>query len=185
MINSRAELYDYLKADKKALGRKRRKPLLTDLIWRYQIALRYCEYYSNLPGGGLKRLYYRWRKHQLGIKCGFTIPNNVVGKGLCLAHIGPIIISPYAYLGEWCRIHVGVNIGADARDGNKAPSIGNRVYIAPGAKLFGDIVIADDIAIGANAVVTKSFHDKGCSIAGIPAKKISDKGSAGIITINE
>lgn len=175
MISSKAELQAYLLADK--------KPLLTDLIWRYQIALRYCEYYSNSKG--IKQFYHRWLKHRLGIKCGFTIPNNVVGKGLCLAHIGPVIISPYARLGDWCRIHVGVNIGADAREGTKAPQIGNRVYIAPGAKLFGDIVIADDIAIGANAVVTKSFRDSGCSIAGIPAKKISDKGSVGIIPIND
>lgn len=33
--------------------------------------------------------------------------------------------------------------------------IGNNVYIGPGAKLFGDIVIGD------NAVVNKSFPDGG------------------------
>ena len=36
-----------------------------------------------------------------------------------------------------------------------APRIGNRVYIAAGAKVLGDITIGDDVIIGANAVVTK------------------------------
>ena len=100
---------------------------------------------------------------------------------MCIAHIGPIIISPYASIGENCRIHVGVNIGADARISNAAPIIGNNVYIGPGAKLFGKIEIADGIAIGANAVVNKSFGEKDISIAGVPAKKIGTGGTKGII----
>lgn len=39
----------------------------------------------------------------------------------------------------------------------KAPKIGDNVYIGPGAVLFGDIEIADNCWIGANAVVNKSF----------------------------
>lgn len=54
--------------------------------------------------------------------------------------------------------------------------IGKHVYIGPGAKIFGDIYIADDIAIGANAVVNKSFTTPGITVAGVPAKIISDKG---------
>ena len=105
----------------------------------------------------------------------------MIGPGLCLAHIGPIIISPYAKIGENCRIHVGVNIGADARNSRCAQQIGNRVYIGPGAKIFGDILIADEIAVGANAVVTKSFEDPGVSIAGVPAKIINHNGVQGIL----
>jgi serine O-acetyltransferase len=62
-----------------------------------------------------------------------------------------------------------------------APQIGNNVYIGPGAKIFGEIVIADNIAIGANSVVNKSFYEKGISIAGVPAKKINTKGTDDII----
>jgi serine O-acetyltransferase len=51
------------------------------------------------------------------------------------------------------------------------------VYIAPGAKIYGAIEIADNIAIGANAVVNKSFLEPNITIAGVPARKISDKGS--------
>ncbi|HEY3363291.1 MAG TPA: hypothetical protein VGK06_16105 [Methanosarcina sp.] len=59
--------------------------------------------------------------------------------------------------------------------------MGNNVYIGPGAKIFGNIVIADNIAIGANSVVNKSFYERGISIAGIPAKKINTKGTDDII----
>ena len=79
--------------------------------------------------------------------------------------------------GENCRIHTCVNIGTQAGNSERVPVIGNNVYMGPGVKIFGDIVIADNIAIGANAVVNKSFSETGISIAGIPGKKISDKGS--------
>ncbi len=59
--------------------------------------------------------------------------------------------------------------------------IGNNVYIGPGARIFGDIEIADGIAIGANAVVNRSFLEPGITIAGVPARKISDKGSKGLL----
>ena len=44
-----------------------------------------------------------------------------------------------------------------------------------GAKVLGGITIADDIKIGANAVVTKSFNEPGITIVGIPAHKLERK----------
>ncbi|AKB56359.1 MULTISPECIES: serine O-acetyltransferase [Methanosarcina] len=116
----------------------------------------------------------------MSVHLGFSIPINVFGPGLCIAHRGTIIINKNTRVGENCRIHACTNIGS-SRAEVSAPQIGNNVYIGPGAKIFGNIVIADDIAIGANSVVNKSFYEKGISIAGIPAEKISTKGSDGII----
>lgn len=72
---------------------------------------------------------------------------------------------------------MGVNIGTRAGVPDEAPTIGDDVYIGPGAKLFGRIEVSDRIAVGANAVVNKSFGEPGISIGGVPAKKISDKGN--------
>lgn len=170
MIVDKITLKEYLEADKSALGRKRKHPTMTDYVWRYQIYLRKCEYYRNIEKTNLfnklASLYFRYQRFLIGSKCGFSIPLNVVGKGLCIAHIGPIVISEYAKLGENCRIHICVNIGADARDSFSAPHLGNNVYIGPGAKIYGKVVLADNIAIGANAVVNKSFFEKGISIGG-------------------
>ena len=76
---------------------------------------------------------------------------------------------------------MGVNIGTAAGVERRVPQIGNNVYIAPGVKIFGDIEIANGIAIGANAVVCKSFLEENVTIAGVPAKQISDKGSKGLM----
>lgn len=116
---------------------------------------------------------------RIGAKYGFSISRNSCGKGLAIAHIGPVIIN--GTLGDYCRVHVGVNIGVAAGTSDQKPCIGNHVYIGPGAKIFGKIEIADGIAIGANAVVNKSFNTPNITIAGCPAKKISDKGSNGLI----
>lgn len=65
------------------------------------------------------------------------------------------------------------------------PVIGNNVIILAGAKLFGRIVIGDDVMIGANAVVNKSFPEGHCRIAGVPAKVISNEGNIWVNGENE
>jgi serine O-acetyltransferase len=59
--------------------------------------------------------------------------------------------------------------------------LGNNIYIGPGAKIFGKIRLADGIAIGANAVVNRSFDEPGITIAGVPARQINVEGSARMI----
>ena len=184
MIRSKDDLQVFLEADKYALGRKRRKPRINDYIWKYEIALRKCEYYQNTKSSFFSKIMHsiiKLKRSRIGLLCGFEIPVNVVDKGLCIAHSGTIIISEYARLGQNCRIHAGVNIGADARKYNAAPQIGNDVYIGPGAKLFGEITIADKVAIGANAVVNHSFTTPNISIGGIPAKILGEIGTEGIL----
>lgn len=186
MIKSKKDYREYVREDRKALGRENRRwPLtLLDMPLRYQLALRRAEYYNNCCTAFWQKpfvLFFKLRHRILGNKCGYSIPLNTCGKGLNLAHLGTVVINGGAKIGEYCRIHVDVNIGTAAGYGDAAPTIGDRVYIAPGAKIFGPIEIADDVVIGANAVVNKSFTTPNISIAGVPAKQISDKGSAGLL----
>jgi serine O-acetyltransferase len=62
--------------------------------------------------------------------------------------------------------------------------IGNRVYIGPGAKLFGGIKVGDNVAIGANAVVTKDLPENAVAV-GVPAKIINYNGSADFIIVDK
>ena len=48
-------------------------------------------------------------------------------------------------------------------------------------KLMSNKEIANGIAIGANAVVCKDFFEEDITIAGVPAKQISNKGSKGLM----
>ncbi|OGG59314.1 serine acetyltransferase [Candidatus Kaiserbacteria bacterium RIFCSPHIGHO2_02_FULL_49_16] len=185
MITSKEDLAFYLSEDKKALGIRRKRPsLFGSEIWKYEILLRKLEYYKNCKSNILLRpyvLYLKYRFHNLGIRLNFEIPLNVCGPGLELPHIGTIIISAKK-IGANCKIHSGVNIG---KKHGKSPIIGNNVYIGPGAKIFGGIEIADNIAIGANAVVNKSFLEPNITIAGVPAKKLNDKGSGWLLVREE
>ncbi len=188
MIRSKKEYREYVREDRKALGREAVRFPMTLLDWplRFQLALRRAEYCSNCFRHAWQKpivAFVRMRHRMLGFKCGYTIPLNVFGKGLNIAHVGTIVVSTSAKVGDYCRLHVCVNIGTSAGRDSAAPRIGDRVYIGPGAKVYGDITIADDIAIGANAVVNRTFQLPGVSIGGIPAKQISDKGSAGLLYI--
>lgn len=56
MITSRRELKEYLIADKNALRKNYNRPRYSDVIWKYEICLRYAEYHfnvKNLRGGTL------------------------------------------------------------------------------------------------------------------------------------
>jgi serine O-acetyltransferase len=46
--------------------------------------------------------------------------------------------------------------------------------------IAGKLTIADTIAIGSHSYVAKSFLEEGITIAGSPAKKVSNKGSWGL-----
>jgi len=184
MIQSKSDYLRYLKADGIESYPSLRGLLLYMLpnkdIDKFKILLRTAEYHHNCKNTGfigkLSTMYYKFRLNNSGKKLGFSIPINVFGPGLSLPHRGTIVVSRHAKIGANCRLHICVNIGASG--GTKdAPHIGNNVYIAPGAKLFGGISLASGIAVGANAVVNKSFLDENITIGGIPAKKIADGGS--------
>ena len=63
----------------------------------------------------------------------------------------------------------GVNV-------SESVACGGGIYLGAGSKIMIGVHLADDIIVGANAVVTKSFNEPNIVLAGIPAKKISDKG---------
>jgi len=180
MITTNKDLKYYLEQDAIALYREKQKQpkLFGDELWKFQIILRKAEYYTNSYRIYKKSIYllhyawYRFLLHKRSIKLGFSIPINVFGPGLSIAHYGTIVISPAAKIGKNCRIHDGVNIGSTSGS-HLAPQIGNNVFIGTGAKIIGDITIADDVSIGANAVVVRSISEKGVTYGGIPAKKLA------------
>lgn len=104
------------------------------------------------------------------MRLGFHICPNCCGKGLKIAHSGCIVINKNAKIGDYCELQQCVNIGRNHGE-DDVPTIGNNVYVGPGAKLFGKIFIADGCAVGAGAVVTKSFLNPGMNIIGNPAKE--------------
>lgn len=113
-----------------------------------------------------------------GISIAFTTR---IGKGFYIGHFGGIILGREVVLGEYCNISQGVTIGQAGRGKKQmSPTIGDRVYIGPGAKIFGGIRIGNDVAIGANAVVTEDIPDKAV-VVGVAARIISYEGSENFV----
>ncbi len=161
--------------------------ILRDPVNLFMFLLRAKEWTVNAPVPAIIRLPVALLFRRQSVRLGFSIPPNTFGPGLAIVHYGPIVVNCNARIGANCRTHVCVNIGGagglvDAETARGlAPVLGDEVYIGPGAKIFGPVRIADRCAIGANAVVNRSFDEPGCSIAGVPARIISKKGSAGMI----
>jgi serine O-acetyltransferase len=179
-INSYLDYLFFLEADRLSLTQTRKTPrIIGDEIWKFQRLLRKIEYYKNCKKSIFWKIPFFFNYflfYHLSMKLGYTIHPNCCGPGLAIVHRGTIVINDAATIGANCRIHTCVNIGATSGQ-NEAPVIGNNVYIAPGVKIFGGVHIADNIAIGANTVVNKSFIEPNITIAGVPAKKVSENGS--------
>lgn len=183
MIQTKEDLKRYIRQDRLMNGVPERtsfaykiiRLLVPDLTIKYLFFLRKEEFYSNVcVGGGILRFLYRYKRRNLGIKLGYSIPINVFGPGLSLPHYGTIVVSKNAKVGENCRLHASTNIGASAGK-PEAPIIGDNVYIGPGAILFGNITIADNVTIAANATVNKSCEVQNVVLAGTPAKVVKEE----------
>lgn len=181
MIDSRQKYREYIEQDRLALGRQQDAGprLFADEIWKFEILLRKVEYDLNCRRGAVGKLIGKWHKiwfHRLSVRLGFTIPPNVFGPGLSIPHYGTIVVHGNVRAGKNCRLQEGVTIGATGGS-HEAAVIGDNCYFGSGAKVIGAVRIADDVAVGANAVVTKDIAERGTTWAGVPARKISDRDS--------
>ena len=186
---------EYLKADLKRYFRKSdglfskiMKIILTQGIWATIIyrSGSWCHKNRSKVWPRILLPFLTIFKKMVEIMTGIDIPfTAIIGKGLYIGHFGCIILSPNTVMGEFCNISHENTIGQAGRNGvQSTPVIGNRVYIAPGAKLFGGIKIGDHVAIGSNAVVTKDLPENAVAV-GVPARVINYKGSVDFIIVDE
>lgn len=144
-------------------------------IFQYLKALRKAEYYFNRKNKNIyceiRYLFAERKKNKIGNRLGIEICNNSVEKGLFICHSGNIVINGEARIGRDCILHGDNCIGNDGSN-SEAPIIGNNVDIGVGAKIIGDVKIADNTVIGAGAVVVDSFENPGSVIVGVPAKRV-------------
>lgn len=175
MIQSKQDYLAYLEADRIQLNKKKwnLQARLFDEVWCLERLLRKVEYYHNCKRTFiLSRFYYYLLRILYNRRCaklGSVVPINVFGPGLAINHL-PIIIHQDVRIGANCRMSAFVTIGAGRE--KKVPVIGDNVFVGPGAVILGGVTIADDSAIGANAVVVKSILEAGTTVGGVPARKI-------------
>ena len=120
--------------------------------------------------------------HRYSIRFGIDISRDAhIGSGLYIGHFGGIVVNAAVVIGDNCNLSQGVTLGQVNR-GPKAgcPTIGNNVYIGPGAKIIGRIHVGDHAAVGANAVVLEDVPPN-VAVGGVPARVISETGSEGYV----
>lgn len=126
--------------------------------------------------GGITRLLFRihnYYRNRIGLLLGFEIPLNVFGKGLHIFHTGSIIVNGTSSVGEYCNIIGTTCLGS--KNGSNGPIIGDHCELGMNSIVIGDVRIGNNVYIGAGAVVTKSFEQNEISLAGVPAKIVTDR----------
>lgn len=120
--------------------------------------------------------FWWYRYKHLGFKLRYTVYPNTCGSGLAIFHTGDFIhIKPSATIGKNCTLRPGVVIGEKHTGEEPQPvNVGDNVDFGLGVKVFGSIMIGNNVSIGANAVVTHDIPDNAV-IGGIPAKIIKIK----------
>jgi len=152
----------------------------------FMYALRNVEFYRTKRKYKLLFLYYRYKLKQLQFKTGIDMFPGVAEIGVRVNH-GKCVVSKSAKIGRDTIILSDVTIGGvgGMRDVLGAPVIGERVFIGSGSRIIGPVKIANDVVIGANSVVVKDITEPGITVAGCPAKKISNEGSEKYIRVIE
>jgi serine O-acetyltransferase len=124
---------------------------------KFIIIFRLVQYYRRKSRPLFYLFYLLYRK--LKVKYGLDISYRTeIGKGLYIGHFGGVVIHGDSKIGSNCNISQGITIGISNSPKNKGcPTIGNNVFIGPGACIFGNIEIGDNVVIGANTVVTQNI----------------------------
>lgn len=168
-----------------ALGKKTFiKSILFNPGFKYAFCIRTGAYLKHHPifRYNLFHLSRMVQKH-FTYKYGVDITYNTrIGPGLHICHINGIGVSPGAKIGANCTISQLVVIGRANRGKREGyPTIGDNVYLGPGAKIVGRLTIGNNVAVGANCVVIDDVPD-GAVVGGIPGKVIATGGSEGYTT---
>jgi serine O-acetyltransferase len=178
------------RADIRRYSEKSGRPAWVDFLiaqglWALlQYRLAHAVYKSRLPGWIKKILlvfFMLWQKW-IEVVAGICLPYAAeIGAGFYIGHFGQIILHPNVVLGQNCNIAQGVSLAVSGRGEYRGtPVIGDRVYIAANATVAGKITVGNDVVIGANSLVNRDVPEH-CTVVGVPAVVVSDKGSEGYI----
>lgn len=149
------------------------EPLWAIAVYRFGAWARTC----RVP---VVRLVLSGTHHLLAAVVGtllgiYISPAARIGRGLYIGHYGDVWIDAVT-IGEFCNLSHQVTLGGPGLD----VVIGQRVYVAPGAKILSSVTIGDRAAIGANAVVSRNLPESAVAL-GDPARIVGYQGSHAMI----
>lgn len=102
-------------------------------------------------------------------------PGARIGRRFFIDHANGVVIGETSEVGDDVMLYHQVTLGGTSMAQTKRhPTIGNHVLVGAGAKILGPVVVGDNSAVGANAVVVKDVPADSSAV-GIPATVRSKK----------
>jgi serine O-acetyltransferase len=101
-----------------------------------------------------------------------------IGPGLYIPHGGYIVVGGAVRVGRNCNFYQGVTLGksVDTLDNPDfkplLPTLGDGVWVFPGAVIVGAVTVGDNAAVSANSLVVRDVPPGGV-VMGVPARLVS------------
>lgn len=122
---------------------------LSNAAFRWQVAFRLVNSHGAYKLIGLFLWCINMNRKRI------QIPRKTkIGGGLYIGHDGPVVINPSAKIGCNCNLSQFVTIGSNQ---GRAAQIGDNVYVGPSVCLVENVIIGNNVTIGAGSVVTKDL----------------------------
>jgi len=103
-------------------------------------------------------------------------PGARIGSGFFIDHGMGVVIGETTVIGNNVTLFQGVTLGGTGKEkGKRHPTLGNNIVIGVGAKVLGDIVIGDNVKVGANSVVLESVPPDS-TVVGVPGRVVKQGG---------
>ncbi len=100
-------------------------------------------------------------------------PGATIGKDVFIDHGMGTVIGETAVVGDGCTLYQGVTLGGTGKTrGKRHPTLSHGVVVGCGAAVLGDILLGENVKVGAGSVVVKDVPDN-CTVVGIPARVVS------------
>ncbi len=103
-------------------------------------------------------------------------PGAKIGKGFFIDHGMGVVIGETAIIEDDVTLYQGVTIGGTGPEkGKRHPTLKKGVVVGTGAKILGNIILGQNVKVGASSVIVNSVPDN-CTVVGIPGRVVSVDG---------
>ena len=162
--------FELIKSDFKRYGKKVtvlnivKEIILGNHAFKFTFWLRLCGHRGVLFP--ISRLMYSYYSKKYGLQIPYTTK---IGYGLYLGHGLNIVVNNSASIGNNCNISHFCTIGSNF---DKAAKIGDNVYLGPAVCIVENVIIGNNVTIGAGSVVVKDIEEN-ATVGGVPSKVLS------------
>jgi serine O-acetyltransferase len=138
-------------------------------VWSFRLAHLFWRAHLKL----VARLISQTGRFVTGIEIH---PAAVIGRRFFIDHGMGVVVGATTIVGDDVTLYQGVTLGGTGKEkGKRHPTLEDRVVVAAGAKVLGNITIGHDSNVGAGAVVIKSVPANS-TVVGVPGRFVVHRG---------